>query len=101
MDVLTFLNQAQFVLAIIGAIVSIIWYVTDKRRVRYAPFLWGIWCIILAVYRIYRWSDSNTAVLHASLASLLFTLGLVSVIFIGASNIWEAYKHGIINKVSK
>ena len=94
MDVTLFLNQLQFVLAGIGIMVAIIWYIIDKRRTRYSPTLWGMWCLILAVYRVYRWTNVGGALLHASLASLIFTLGVISVIFIGISNIWEVYKHG-------
>jgi hypothetical protein len=95
MDVTLFLNILQLILAFCGIVVSVIWYLLDKRRIRYSPFLWGMWCLILIIYRTYRFTDPNSGLIHSSLASLLFMLGIVNVIFMGITNIVEVRKHGL------
>ena len=94
MDISALLNQVQFALAIIGVIVTVIWFFCEKHRIRYAPVMWCIWCIVLVIYRLYRWNSPNGLSIHSSLASSIFMLGLVSIIFIGISNIVEVFKHG-------
>jgi amino acid permease len=98
MDVMTLSNLIQISLAIIGLIVSAIWFINDKRRKRYSSFLWGMWCILLAIYKLYHWSNPSGLSLHSSFEfsfeNLIFTLGIISIIFIGVSNILEEYKYG-------
>jgi hypothetical protein len=90
---------AQLIMAFIGTISSAIWFLTEKRRVRYIPFLWGMWCAGLMAFRVavFFFPDPHTTeqVLELnSMSNTLYLVGATIVTFITINHIVGAYKHG-------
>jgi hypothetical protein len=94
----TFLQFSQFIIALIGLITSIVWYVVEKRRVRYISVMWGMWCFLMVTYRVYRFTlgtvTTEQALFINSLINFILLLGAVSVATINISHIIGAKKHG-------
>jgi hypothetical protein len=89
---------SQFIVATLGAITSAVWYFSERRRVRYISALWGVWCVLLMAYRIYRWTLitvlQDQALFINSLINWLLLLGALSVFVITIDHIIGVYKHG-------
>ena len=90
----------QFIFALLGTISSAVWYIVEKRRVRYISVLWFFWCAILMVYRIYRWTlitvTQSQALFINSILNELLLFGALSVVIINISHIVGA-RHGNIH----
>ena len=90
---------AQLIMASIGAISSAIWFLVERRRVRYVPFLWGMWCAGLVAFRVavFLFPTMHTAdqvLALNSMSNTLYMLGATSVSVITIDHIFGAYKHG-------
>lgn len=96
-----FLWLTQFMVALLGIIVSAIWYLTEKRRVRYISLLWGMWCALLASYRVYRWTivavSHDQALFLNSLVNWLLLMGAINVCLITIDHIVGVHRRGKLN----
>ena len=94
-----FFQLSQFILGIVGIIMAVVLYFTEKRRTRYAAVIWGIWCVLLVAYRVYRFTldgglTTDQTILLNSLVNTLVLLGVTYKIFLLVENIVGAHKHG-------
>ena len=90
---------AQLVMASIGAISSAVWFLIERRRVRYIPLLWGLWCAGLIIFRVavFYFPDPHTAdqvLVLNSASNTLYLVGATIVSFITINHIAGAYRHG-------
>jgi cytochrome bd-type quinol oxidase subunit 2 len=92
------LRWSQFIAAIIGAALSAVWFVVERRRVRYIPFMWGLWCMCLVAFRVavFYFPAVHTpeqVIILNSISNTVFLLGAVNVIFITANHIIGVLRH--------
>jgi hypothetical protein len=91
-----------FILKIIGAILSIIWYFKEKHRNKYAPVMFFIWCFLGIVYRIARWYyplflTENTQLIFRSFGDSLLLSATAMIVFLSVENISDGGKNGNIH----
>jgi hypothetical protein len=97
-----FLWWSEIIAAMIGTIASVVWYVVERRRVRYIAIMWGFWCLLLAAFRVARWAipsplNIEEALLFNALANWLFLMGALNASVITIAHIVGVKKHGRIH----
>jgi hypothetical protein len=96
---MTLIQLSQLLAAIIGFSACVVWYFSEKRRVRYAPVWLGFWCLLLVAFRLARSAfpvviELELAKVFNAVANTLFLLGGLGAAIIALTNIVEGKKHG-------
>ena len=87
------------IIAFLGLASSIIWFLVERRRTRYIPVMWGLWCSGLLAFRVavYFFPVNHTpdqVLILNSISNTLFLSGSVIIVFINTLHIFGARKHG-------
>lgn len=96
---MTLLQLTQLIIASLAFIVSVVWFLVERRRVRYISVLWGLWSAGLIAFRVAVYflpvdHTQDQILLLNSLSNTLFLFGAASVLCITTYHIIGAYKHG-------
>jgi prolipoprotein diacylglyceryltransferase len=99
MDTVLIIQLIEFIFAFSGVILSVIWFFREKRRTRYAPVVFALWCLLVVVFRIIRWcyptqiTDSELEVFR-SVGDTILLLGSTIVNFLSIVAIKGMVKYG-------
>ena len=80
------------IVAILGILSSVVWFLVERRRVRYIPVLWGLWSGGLLAFRVavYLFPIDHTpdqVFILNSISNTLYLLGALIVTLINTYHI--------------
>ena len=99
MNIFFIIQFIEFIFALSGIILSVIWFFTEKKRTRYAPVTFALWCSLVVVFRAIRWCYPTqiTGVeldVFRSIGDTILLLGSTIVNFLSIVAIKGMVKHG-------